>query len=51
MFKNCSELQDVSRLFNVSSPLDYKRGLRIVQSILFDPLGSEDVANPRIVNI
>ena len=51
MFKNCSELQDVSRLFSVSSPLDYERGLRIIQSILFDPLGSEDVANPRIVNI
>lgn len=51
MFKYCHELQDVSRLFSVSSAIDYQRGLRIIQSTLFDPIGSEDVANPRIVNI
>lgn len=51
MFSTCSELQDVSRLFEVSSARDYERGLRIIESILFDPQGSEDVKNPRITNI
>lgn len=51
MFKNCSELQNVSRLFSVSGITDFQRGLRIIQSILFDPVGNEDVANPRIVTI
>ena len=51
IFKGCHELQDVSRLFSVSSATDYTRGLRIVQSTLFDPVGSEDISNPRIVSI
>ena len=51
MFKNCSELQNVSRLFSVSNVNDGVRGLRIIQSILFDPNSTEDAANPRIVSI
>ena len=51
IFKNCSELQEVSRLFSVSSAEDYSRGLRIVQSTLFDPISNEDIANPRIISI
>jgi len=51
MFKNCSELQNVSRLFSVSNVNDGVRGLRIIQSTLFDPNSTEDAANPRIVSI
>jgi len=51
IFAGCSELQNVSRLFEVSNARDYDRGLRIIQSILFDPQGNDNPYNPRIVNI
>ena len=51
IFANCSELQNVSRLFEVTNRQDYERGLRIIQSILFDPDGAGDADNPRITNI
>lgn len=51
IFKGCHELENVSRLFAVSSIIDYDKGLKIIQSILFDPISSEDIANPRITNI
>lgn len=51
IFSTCSELQNVSRLFEVSNARDYEKGLRIIQSILFDPQGSNNPSNPRIINV
>lgn len=50
MFSGCTELQNVSRLFEVSNIRDQNKGLRIIQSILFDPQDNNP-NNPRITNI
>lgn len=51
IFKTCSELQDVSQLFEVTDLRNSNKGLRIIESILFDPVGIEDISNPRITNV
>jgi hypothetical protein len=51
IFSTCTELQDVSRLFEVSDLRNVTKGLRIIQSNLFDPIGSDVPNNPRITNV
>lgn len=54
MFKNCSELQNVSYLFSVDKTDDYTRGLRLIDTTLFgtsERSGQIVINNPRITNI
>lgn len=54
LFKNCSELENVSSLFSVDNIEDQDKGLRIINTTLFGTSerdGQIVINNPRITNI